>query len=120
MGVCDSPNLYFAIEPDGNIGPCCDYKLERRFLCYDPDFPKKYWDGKIHQEIFAYTRKCNGCMYGSYPEISVTARYLIPQLTRFLFFNTKAKNCLKKVSAEELKDIAMRILEAEEARTKNA
>jgi hypothetical protein len=49
-------------------------------------------------------------MYGSYPEISVTARYLIPQIKRIFFFNTKTKSLLKKISAEEMKDISNSIL----------
>lgn len=110
MGICDSPNLYFAIEPNGNIRPCCDYKLDRPFRIYDHDFPERYWSGEIHREIYSYTNKCSGCMYGSYPEISVTARYFISQLKRFLFFNTKTKSILKKVSADEMKELASHIL----------
>lgn len=111
MDVCDSPNLYFAIEPNGNIRPCCDYKLDKAFRIYEPDFPEKFWSGEIHREIYPYTRKCSGCMYGSYPEISVTSRYFVPQLKRFLFFNTKTKNLLKKMSAEEMKNLSKQIFE---------
>jgi len=110
-GVCDSPNLYFAIEPDGSISPCCDYKLDRKYRCYDPDFPDRYWSGEIHREIYYFTRQCDGCMYGSYPEISITARYFIPQLRRFIFFNNKTKDKLKKLSAGEMRKIARRILD---------
>lgn len=110
IGICDSPNLYFAIEPNGNIRPCCDYKLDKPFQIYDPDFPERYWSGEIHREIYSYTRLCNGCMYGSYPEISVTARYFVPQMKRLLFFNTKTKSILKKVSSDEMKELANHIL----------
>ena len=109
-GVCDSPNLYFAIEPDGSLGPCCDYKLEKKIACYDPEFPMKYWRGDIHKEVLPYTRECSGCMYGSYPEISVSARYWIPQLTRFFFFNFRTKNLLRDYTAEEMQAIARQIL----------
>jgi molybdenum cofactor biosynthesis enzyme MoaA len=109
-GICDSPNLYFAIEPDGSISPCCDYKLETKFKCYDESFPKYFWSGKIHREVYTYTRRCSGCMYGSYPEISVSARFLVPQIKRFLFFNTKSEGLLKKIPAEEMKQIARDIL----------
>ena len=111
MDVCDSPNLYFAIEPNGNIRPCCDYKLDKAFRIYQSDFSRKYWSGEIHREIYPYTRQCSGCMYGSYPEISVTARYFIPQLKRFFFFTKRTKNLLKKMSADEMKDLSKRILE---------
>lgn len=110
IGICDSPNLYFAIEPNGNIRPCCDYKLDKPFRIYDHDFPKRYWSGEIHREIYSYTRLCNGCMYGSYPEISVTARCFVPQMRRFLFFNTKTKSILKKMSLDEMKELANHIL----------
>ena len=111
MGICDSPNLYFAIEPNGNIRPCCDYKLDKPFRIYDHDFPERYWSGEIHREIYSYTNKCGGCMYGSYPEISVTARYFVPQLKRFLFFNTKTSSLLNKISADEMKEMASHVLE---------
>jgi MoaA/NifB/PqqE/SkfB family radical SAM enzyme len=110
LGICDSPNLYFAIEPNGNIRPCCDFKLTKVFKVYDPEFPVKYWSGEIHREVYYYTRNCSGCMYGSYPEITVTARFLISQLKRFLLFNTETKNKLKMIPPDEMKEIARQIL----------
>lgn len=120
MDYCDSPNLYFAIEPNGNIQPCCDYKLDKALRVYDKDFPEKYWSGEIQREIYSYTRDCSGCMYGSYPEISVTARYFIPQIKRFLFFNSRSKSLLKKMSADDMKDISNRILDRSNQELSNA
>jgi len=108
--VCDSPNLYFAVEPNGNIKPCCDFKLDNYYPVYDKEFPRWYRSGKIHKEIFSFTRNCNGCMYGSYPEITVTARYLKPLLSRFLYFNKNTPK-LKKMHAEEMISIAKNIFE---------
>ena len=63
MGVCDSPNLYFAIEPNGNIRPCCDYKMDKPFRIYDPDFPERYWSGEIHEKyIPTLTNAVDACM----------------------------------------------------------
>ena len=106
--VCDSPNLYFAIEPNGNIKPCCDFKLDNYYPVYDKEFPKLYRSGKLHKEIYSFTRSCSGCMYGSYPEISVTARYLKPMISRFLYFNKNITK-LKKLNQEEMIGIAKRI-----------
>ncbi len=38
--VCDSPNLYFAIAPNGNLKVCCDYEPNGRYPVYDPEFPE--------------------------------------------------------------------------------
>ena len=59
-----------------------------------------------HGEVGRLTRSCDGCMYGSYPEITVTARFLKPLLRRFLFFNTETHQMLKKHSEEEIREIA--------------
>lgn len=114
--VCDSPNLYFAIEPNGNINPCCDYKLENYYPTHHKDFPEWYRSGKIHQEVYGYTRNCSGCMYGSYPEITVTARYFKPMLERFMFFNQTNKPKLVKMSADNMKGLAAEIFEKNRSR----
>ncbi len=114
--VCDSPSLYFAIEPNGNINPCCDFKLGRSFPVYDPEFPEWYRSKVIHEEVYKYTRNCAGCMYGSYPEMTITARYLKPMLSRFVFFNTKTRNLLKKVDEKEVTELAQDIYHRNEQR----
>jgi hypothetical protein len=45
-------------------------------------------------------------MYGSYPEITITARYLRPLIRRFRFFNLEAKHLLLRRSADEIVTIA--------------
>lgn len=107
--VCDSPNLYFAIAPNGNMKVCCDFELNNAFPVYDPEFPNWYRDGRIHEQVYAFTRSCDGCMYGSYPEITVTARYFKPMLERLLYFNVRLPT-LKKYAAQEMREIAARIL----------
>lgn len=112
--VCDSPNLYFAVEPNGNINPCCDFKLVNDYPVYHPDFPKWYRSGVIHEEVYGYTRNCAGCMYGSYPEITVTARYLKPLWHRFKYFNSSASR-LKELTGPEMIELAREIFEKNRA-----
>lgn len=105
--ICDSPNLYFAIEPNGNIQPCCDYKLEKAFSVFEKDFPRKFRSGEIHEKIYFYTATCDGCMYGSFPEITLTARFLKPLIHRFLLFNTSRENSrLKRYTKAELLELS--------------
>ncbi len=110
-GVCDSPNLYFAIEPNGKIQPCCDYKMDESFATYDDAFPNWYRSGRIHDSVYRYTANCSGCMYGSYPEISVSVRYLRHMIRRFQYFNMGAGCTLKKLTYEEMLGIADDIFE---------
>lgn len=106
--VCDSPNLYFAIEPNGNINPCCDFKLGKSYPVYEKEFPSQFFKGVISKEVYKVTTDCSGCMYGSYPEISITARYLKPLIERFFLFNKNLPK-LQKYSFDELVNIAQEI-----------
>ncbi|MEK7388356.1 MAG: radical SAM/SPASM domain-containing protein [Elusimicrobiota bacterium] len=106
--VCDSPNLYFAVEPNGNVSPCCDFKLTQRYPAYHPDFPKWYRAGDIHRDVYAFTRPCAGCMYGSYPEITVTARFLKPLFKRMLYFN-HGRPRLEALTSDRMKELAREI-----------
>lgn len=106
--VCDSPNLYFAIEPNGNIKPCCDFKLDKSFPVYHEDFPKLYQQKKIHESVYSITRDCAGCMYGSYPEISITSHSIKPFVERFLYFKNGYPE-LKKFEYDEILDITQEI-----------
>jgi len=40
--LCDSPNLYFVILPDGRFAPCCDLRFVDDVYIYDEDFPDIY------------------------------------------------------------------------------
>lgn len=108
-GVCDSPSLYFAVEPNGNISPCCDFRLERPFPTYDPRFPEWYRKGKVHDAVRPYTESCDGCMYGSYPEITVSARFLRPMLRRYRLFAQGRTPELLKVEPPDLLRIAQEV-----------
>jgi hypothetical protein len=55
-------------------------------------------------------------MYGSYPEITVSARFLKPMLNRFLFFNFNTNNLLKKLTEKEMIELAQEIFKKNEAK----
>lgn len=80
--VCDSPNLYFAILPNGTFAPCCDWRLPRSVPVYEDSFPQTYFDHMFRKEVTAITSKCGGCMYGSYPEMTISMRFNKAKLQR--------------------------------------
>lgn len=113
QGVCDSPNLYFAIVPNGNMAVCCDWRMNSQISVADPSFPERFFDLQTHEEARSIAAACPGCLFGSFPEITISSRFLKPMIKRSLFFgksNTKRK--LKKVSPEELLAIADKIRKA--------
>lgn len=85
-GVCDSPNLYFAIQPNGDMAVCCDYRLPRSIPVGSPDFPDIYMSGLPEDLAGPAVSACSGCMYGSFPEITVSARYFRPMAHRAALF----------------------------------
>ena len=93
-GVCDTPNLYFALLPNGEFAPCCDHRLGRSYPAYDMNFPQIYRSKIWREEVAQVTRTCDGCMYGSYPEMSISMRYLLAKFQRVSTFLTSppAKN----------------------------
>lgn len=88
-GVCDSPNLYFAVLPNGDFAPCCDWRLPRSVHTYADDFPQAYYDKVFRKDVYAITSGCHGCMYGSYPEMSISMRFMKAKLQRIQTFLTK-------------------------------
>lgn len=103
--LCDSPNLYFAILPDGRFAPCCDFRLDEDLYVYDPDFPKIYKSDKFSKKVRKITQKCPGCNFGSFPEMTLSARSFSTIKERF-FLQLKAKFLsLKPVEEEELFEI---------------
>jgi MoaA/NifB/PqqE/SkfB family radical SAM enzyme len=107
--ICDSPNLYFAISPSGTLKTCCDYEATKNIFVYEKNFPELYHSGKIQEIVYPITKSCNGCMYGSYPEITITARYIKAFFERLNYFNYKPPK-IKKLSSEQLQSIAIETL----------
>jgi MoaA/NifB/PqqE/SkfB family radical SAM enzyme len=108
--VCDSPNLYFALLPNGEFAPCCDHRLPHGYPAYDPGFPALYADRAWRQEVHAVTSQCEGCMYGSYPEMTIAMRFLRAKLQRVGNFLAKPpKKDVWPLSYEQLLEIAEKI-----------
>jgi len=107
--VCDSPNLYFAISPSGTLKVCCDYEALKNIYVYDDNFPNLFFSGEIQKIVYPITNNCNGCMYGSYPEITITARNLTAFIERLKYFNYQPPK-IKRLKFEELQNIAKEIL----------
>jgi len=109
-GRCDSPNLYFAIQPNGDMAVCCDYRLPDPYPVQAPEFPEWYRSRVLREQSRAITSRCTGCMYGSFPEISISARFFRPMLQRAgLFLGSGPKHRLQKLSAEEMMELARNI-----------
>ena len=88
--VCDSPNLYFAVLPNGVFAPCCDWRMQKGYATYAPDFPEMYRNSVFRKEVHAITSVCSGCMYGSYPEMTISMRFLEATYQRVKTFITNS------------------------------
>lgn len=109
-GVCDSPNLYFAIQPNGDMAVCCDYRMPRSIPTYDSRFPDWYRERRLREEATAIAARCSGCMYGSFPEISISTRFLVPMFRRAkLFLLGGTHRQLKRIDAEAMMALARKI-----------
>lgn len=101
-GVCDSPDLYFAILPDGRVAPCCDYRIKSNIKVYDDKFPLIFKSKKFKREVKNITGQCEGCNFGSFPEMTLSARSFATVRER-LFLQFKAKNHgIKPISEEKI------------------
>lgn len=109
-GVCDSPNLYFAIQPNGDMAVCCDYRLPYSLPTYGEDFPKIYRETRTREDVVDIAAQCSGCMYGSFPEITISARYYKAMFERAKTFLIRPQNRLSagflRKDAHEIKEIA--------------
>ena len=100
--ICDSPNLYFAIRPDGSFAPCCDHDLPQKVYVYDDDFVSIYNSKEFHNSVIKITEKCTGCNFGSYPEMTLTARNFMTFVERVSLELRPSKISGRKYSDEEL------------------
>lgn len=86
-GVCDSPGSYFAVLPNGSMAVCCDWRfVKNHHSVVDLHFPKRYREKVMFPEAISIASKCTGCMYGSYPEITVTQRFANAAMSRIKLF----------------------------------
>jgi MoaA/NifB/PqqE/SkfB family radical SAM enzyme len=106
---CDSPNLYFAILPNGEFAPCCDYRTKNSYRAYDADFKEKYLSNNFFDEVKEITKKCEGCMYGSYPEITISMRFFAAKIQRIKNFFTSPPKKKWPIEYDEILNIANEI-----------
>jgi len=107
--VCDSPNLYFAVLPNGDFAPCCDHRIPSQIHAYDPKFPEIYRSKVFRDEALRVTKACPGCMFGSYPEMTIAMRYLAAKWDRMKLFLASPPEKNWPVSYEQMLGIAERI-----------
>lgn len=119
-GVCDSPNLYFAVLPNGEFAPCCDHRIDRSVTTYDPMFPKIYRKKEWRREVVGVVEVCEGCMYGSYPEMTISMRYFTATMQRVKTFLTAPPKKPWPVSYEELLELARSVREESRERSRLA
>lgn len=108
-GVCDSPNLYFAVLPNGDFAPCCDHRLGTSVSCCDPQFPETYRSRTLRDAVRKITEPCPGCMYGSYPEMTIAMRFLKAKFERMKLFLASPPAKRWPVSYEQMVAAAERI-----------
>lgn len=109
-GRCDSPGLYFVILPNGEFAPCCDFRMRQRVNVYDDNFVKQFSTQDFKQLVNEITGECSGCMYGSFPEMTIAMRFLRAKIQRVgNFFASPVKKTKWPLSIEQLLDIASRI-----------
>lgn len=101
-GVCDSPNLYFAIRPNGDFSTCCDYALGSAPSLKDPRFADQYMSREIHNrsDVQKIVKNCSGCHYGSYPEVTISVRDPKAFVERALVVTKFGKNKLKNAAVQ--------------------
>ena len=82
----DSPNLYFAIQPNGDFSPCCDFRIEEKISVADISFPNLFYSADFRNKVNNVVGVCTGCMYGSYPEMSISMRFMYAKIQRIKTF----------------------------------
>jgi hypothetical protein len=107
--ICDTPNLYFALLPNGEFAPCCDHRLANGYPAYDRNFPNLYRSRVWREEVLQVTRTCDGCMYGSYPEMTISMRYMAAKIQRVKTFLTSPPEKHWPITYEQLLEKAARI-----------
>jgi MoaA/NifB/PqqE/SkfB family radical SAM enzyme len=110
-GMCDAGTLYFALTPDSAVAACCDFRLDGAPLyASDPEFVTYYQGGKLLDAVLPIIKSCSGCLYGSYPEISISARFVRASLERFKEFIVPRGTSIIPLTENELRSIAAEVV----------
>lgn len=108
-GVCDSPQSYFAVTPDGSMAVCCDYRLNSSFPVHHADFKQWYLGKAMFPEAKSIASRCSGCMYGSFPEITTSLRFGKAAAERLKTLLVGKRSSMTPHSRESLIRLAERI-----------
>jgi MoaA/NifB/PqqE/SkfB family radical SAM enzyme len=103
--ICDTPNLYFAILPDGSFAPCCDYRLDEKIYLYDKKFPEIYRSKVFKKKVKGIANKCPGCNFGSFPEMTLSVRSFSTIKERILLQMKAQNDTIKPFTDNELYSI---------------
>ena len=90
---CDSPYLYFSISPEGFFLPCVDLKGIKSML--DDDFVEVFHSRSFRDDIKNMVKRCPGCFYACYPEITYFCRDFKTTLER-LWQGYKISHTIRK------------------------
>lgn len=105
QSICDSPNLYFAILPNGDFSVCCDKRIINKVSLIDDHFSETFFDKSFRESIFEIKSECIGCQYGSYPEMSLMVRDLRTFIERIILARKVEKKPTLSYSYEEILSI---------------
>jgi len=118
-GICDSPNLYFAVLPNGQFAPCCDFRIKEDIFTFSENFVQVYKSKVFKKDVQEITSSCEGCMYGSYPEMTISMRYLDAKFERFKTFISSPIDKNWPHSYDDLTSVAEKIVNEERNRLEN-
>lgn len=102
-GICDSPNLYFVIKPDGKFAPCADYDFIKDVYLYDKNFPEVFKSKEFREEVKELMEKCPGCNYGCFAEMTLSVRS--PKTFKERLLTQFSSNVIKPFEEDELLQI---------------
>jgi len=104
--VCDSPFLYFAVRPNGDMMVCCDWEIPGKNISLtDPEFPEIYKSKTLINKVVDVTTVCNGCHYGSYPEVTISVRSPMTFVKRAILTLFQRNKIIPKTYDEMLEKI---------------
>ena len=103
--------MYFAILPNGKFAPCCDHRLPGDVYTYDKNFVETFRSKKFRVNVYDVVSKCDGCMYGSYPEMTIAMRYFKATIQRMGNFLVAPPKKPWPLENETIFNIAERIYE---------
>ena len=97
-----------------------DHLLECQAFAFDEDFPRLYRDAVSRSEVRKVTAACEGCMYGSYPEMTIAMRYFRATVQRIGNFLTKPASKPWPISDDKLFELARNIYDERHTITRSA